>query len=540
MQRLGRHLGLFSTVLGLLAVDAAISFGQPPAPVAGLPAATAIPSQDVLTRGPLHEVFAAPVNLSGAIPPVVPRRPPQPLNESPADYRPDGEAAVWIPGYWAWDDVRGDFVWISGIWRNPPPGRQWVAGYWTQAAGSFQWTPGFWAAADTSEVQYFPQPPAPPEEAPPAEYALGRCLLVARLLCLARQSVRLDQRLLDHRATRLGLDADVLLLDAAGLRAGQRLLGLHAGPSRAGFCAAGHRAGRVWPRRLRLHAFGGHRPGHFHVLSLRPAGVLPLLLRRLLRRAIRPSGLLSVVSCGPRVIQLRSVVCLRPLVLRRAIRTGSKTWKRWHTYYRAHPEARPADDMAQQARFVAQRTGSADRRYLTIGQPLAKVVRDPEFPVHVTVLSAAERTRAVNVVHSHRDFQTQRSRVETGAVRTTGPGKAAPPRPIHAVAEPRTTPHPAGRDALHTGPVDRPGNSPPPPKKDFQPHKEPANVPHPEQRRPEPQPRPEQRPEQRRPEPQSRPEPARGIPQRRTLLRRRHERQEHNPPPAHGGEHDKK
>ena len=89
----GSWLQLFSITSGILAVHAAICGGQPPPPVpaATTPAGPTVPSQDVLTQGPLHEAFAEPVNLSGAVPPIVPRRPPQPIEEAPAGYRPQAE-----------------------------------------------------------------------------------------------------------------------------------------------------------------------------------------------------------------------------------------------------------------------------------------------------------------------------------------------------------------------------------------------------------------------------------------------------------------
>ena len=34
--------------------------------------------------------------------------------------KPDGANVVWVTGYWAWDDMRKDFIWISGIWRDTP------------------------------------------------------------------------------------------------------------------------------------------------------------------------------------------------------------------------------------------------------------------------------------------------------------------------------------------------------------------------------------------------------------------------------------
>src|SRR5437762_730589 len=79
---------------------------------------------------------------------------------------PAAEDAQWISGYWAWDDDRSDFIWISGIWRVPPPGRVWVPGYWSQVESGWQWTAGYWNQVEQNDVQYVPQPPAPLEAAP--------------------------------------------------------------------------------------------------------------------------------------------------------------------------------------------------------------------------------------------------------------------------------------------------------------------------------------------------------------------------------------
>jgi hypothetical protein len=43
----------------------------------------------------------------------------------PPDEKPEGEV-IWINGYYAWDDERNDFLWVSGIWRTPPPSKRWV------------------------------------------------------------------------------------------------------------------------------------------------------------------------------------------------------------------------------------------------------------------------------------------------------------------------------------------------------------------------------------------------------------------------------
>lgn len=124
------------------------------------------PGMQVLTQGPVHEAFAEPVIFDPKPGPVFPKPPPQPIEEMPPDQRPEGANVQWIPGYWAWDDTRNDYVWISGIWRDIPPGRQWVPGYWNQVGEGFQWTPGAWVPVDQGPAQYLPPPPPSLEVGP--------------------------------------------------------------------------------------------------------------------------------------------------------------------------------------------------------------------------------------------------------------------------------------------------------------------------------------------------------------------------------------
>ena len=122
-----------------------------------------------MTRGPVHEAYAQPVN-SGAVQPlVVSRKPPAPIEEMPPDVKPAEANAVWLGGYWAWDDDRKDFLWTSGVWRVPPAGRQWVAGYWSKVASGYQWVAGFWSPLESQEVSYYPAPPASVEAGPTSE-----------------------------------------------------------------------------------------------------------------------------------------------------------------------------------------------------------------------------------------------------------------------------------------------------------------------------------------------------------------------------------
>lgn len=110
----------------------------------------------VQTRGPVHEAFAAPLVANPKPGPVLAKSPPKGVEELPPDQKPVGANVQWIPGYWQWDEGRNDFLWISGVWRDPPPGRQWVPGYWNQASGGFQWVPGAWIPSQDDE-QWPPQ-----------------------------------------------------------------------------------------------------------------------------------------------------------------------------------------------------------------------------------------------------------------------------------------------------------------------------------------------------------------------------------------------
>jgi hypothetical protein len=121
---------------------------------------------EVLTRGPVHEAFAETISFDPEPGVVVAKAPPDAIEELPPEQKPDGANVDWIPGYWAWDDERSDFLWVSGIWRALPPGRQWVPGYWRKSGRGSQWTSGYWADAKANEIDYLPEPPATVEAGP--------------------------------------------------------------------------------------------------------------------------------------------------------------------------------------------------------------------------------------------------------------------------------------------------------------------------------------------------------------------------------------
>src|SRR5688572_10483199 len=73
-----------------------------------------------LTRGPIHEGFAMPFAPNPVPGPIIPKQPPDAIEELPPEEKPAGANVIWISGYFAWDDEAGDFLWISGFWRDAP------------------------------------------------------------------------------------------------------------------------------------------------------------------------------------------------------------------------------------------------------------------------------------------------------------------------------------------------------------------------------------------------------------------------------------
>jgi len=161
-----RHLSLLGG-LALLAFPFALVWGQ-----TGTDPAVQ-PGVEVLTHGPVHEAFAEPADPDPRAQPIVPKQPPDPVEEMPPDQKPEGQNVQWIPGYFAWDDETSVFLWVSGCWRDVPPGKGWVPGHWEQLEGGWQWSPGFWADLQQTQVQYLPTPPltldAGPSVPAPAE-----------------------------------------------------------------------------------------------------------------------------------------------------------------------------------------------------------------------------------------------------------------------------------------------------------------------------------------------------------------------------------
>jgi hypothetical protein len=138
---------------------------QPPPPPQPPPLQQGV---EVEARGPVHEAFAEPTAPRPEAAEIVPKQPPNPVEEMPPDQKPEGANVAWIPGYWAWDDGSNDYVWVSGCWRDVPPNQTWVSGHWQEVQGGWQWAPGFWANAQQQQLQYVPPPPPSIDTGPTA------------------------------------------------------------------------------------------------------------------------------------------------------------------------------------------------------------------------------------------------------------------------------------------------------------------------------------------------------------------------------------
>ncbi len=169
--------GLLGTVLGSLLLIVNVYAQQEPPPPPTPPAEQAEPlpqpappaaqeGVEVMARGPVHEAFAEPTEVRPQASPLVTKEPPPPIQELPPEQRPEGENVQWIPGYWAWDPDQNDYLWVSGLWRTPPPGRQWMPGHWQDVEGGWHWVAGFWAPADQQDLQYVPMPPPSVDQGP--------------------------------------------------------------------------------------------------------------------------------------------------------------------------------------------------------------------------------------------------------------------------------------------------------------------------------------------------------------------------------------
>jgi hypothetical protein len=160
-------LGLGAVGLGLVLIFGNTGRNTEAAPVAD-DAGAVQEGVEAQGRGPVHEAFAEP-GVGKPLPtPVVARKPPDPIEEAPPDQKPEGDNVHWISGYWAYDEDRSDYIWISGCWRAYPPNRVWMPGHWAAVGDGWQWSAGFWSLEEQQDATLLPPPPETIDAGPSA------------------------------------------------------------------------------------------------------------------------------------------------------------------------------------------------------------------------------------------------------------------------------------------------------------------------------------------------------------------------------------
>ncbi len=112
--------------------------------------------------GPVHEAYLTPSTEGGVVLQSIAKAPPPTINEQqPPKCHSE---AIWIPGYWSWVHNLNDFVWVSGVWRRPPPGHIWIPGYWKNFDAGWAWVRGLWSTVAEHDLKYINEPPPSPKE----------------------------------------------------------------------------------------------------------------------------------------------------------------------------------------------------------------------------------------------------------------------------------------------------------------------------------------------------------------------------------------
>jgi hypothetical protein len=163
-----RRSRILPGIIGLLTICLLASFGQSqeatPPPAGNGDGQNPI---QVQPSGPIHEAFAQPFDVKPGPGPMVAKEPPPLLPEDPPSQKPDMDNVQWIPGYWAWDAQKQDYLWVSGTYRVPPQDRTYVPGYWQRADDGWRWVSGYWSGPKEG-VPYTPEPPAALDAAGPS------------------------------------------------------------------------------------------------------------------------------------------------------------------------------------------------------------------------------------------------------------------------------------------------------------------------------------------------------------------------------------
>ena len=406
---------------------------------------------EVMTRGPIHEAYAQPVSSGAVNQLVVPKKPPQAIDEIPPNEKPADENATWIGGYWAWDDGRQDFDWVSGVWRVPPPNDRWVAGYWTTVSGGYSWVPGFWTPATADNVVYYPQPPASLERGPTsdqpspndiwipgcwrwvnARYAWQPGQWVAAQsdwiwtpasYCWSPRGWVFCNGFWDYGLDRRGLlFAPVSFSNAIFRRAGYSYC-----PSVV--IDSGLLTNYLFVRPdCSQYYFGDYYATSYDRLGIYPwfavgshrgYGYDPLFAYYGWRNSGNPGW--------------------------------TKNLKDWYAFYRAHPDQRLPHTLAATQRAMALAGNRPDRQFLRITSTLQDLRKNPQSNIRLAAVSPEQSVKFRENAGLMRQFGSERQKMEATAGTTLGRGNLGGPNAIAMQKTPQTLRFPKVARTLNEG-----------------------------------------------------------------------------------------
>jgi hypothetical protein len=391
----------------------AVSAQQPPPPQQRTAESQIDAEVETVLRGPLHEAFAEPVQPDPAPGLTISKQPPEPIDEIPPAAKPADESVVWIPGYWAWDDERNDFLWISGVWRAPPPDRRWVPGYWMEAEGGHQWISGFWTSIEAEEIAYLPPPPESLEEGPTSEppsedsywvsgcwvyqdrdyawrpgywgtYRSGWVWLPAHYIWTPRGVIFIDGYWDYPLVTRGQIFASAYFRGDFYRRPGYRY-----SPSVS-----------VNIGNLMVHLFV--RPRHHHYYWGDYYG-----------DRYHQAGFLVWSEFGYRRSYDPLFVYYQTHYRHRGIDYAQRL-RGWHEHYRQHEDRRPARTMKAQAQLAARVETDAQVRHSLLGQPIDELMSDRNAKQRFRRLEDRERQSLAESTTELRGLTRQRVEIEAG------------------------------------------------------------------------------------------------------------------------------
>ena len=411
---MSEHRGLIAVLLATLVASGA-SF---PALAQG-PELTAPPEagdatgMDVLTRGPVHEAFAEPVSAGREAGVLVPKRPPEPIEEIPPDNKPDAANVAWIPGYWAWDEDRKDYLWVSGVWRVPPENRTWVPGYWADAPGGSQWVSGFWLPAQSEEMAYLPEPPAtleagPSSPAPSSDqfwvpghwswretrYAwqpgfwsdpYPQWVWVPAHYCWTPRGWVFVDGYWDYPLAGRGL----LFAPVYFSRPIYRGPRFYYSPGVV-----------IDPHVLTVHLFVRPHYCHYYFGDWYAPSYVHL--------GFRPWFMEARIGFDPLFTYYRWYH-----ERHRHEPDWSHNLRGWHQYYERHADMRPPHTIAAQTALHAKGGSRPDMNLVNIGAPLKDFSRRRDAPVHLTAISEQQRQDFRRTADQFRDFNKERGKLES-------------------------------------------------------------------------------------------------------------------------------